>query len=131
MYGARQNIRLKEDFPVRWQIEEKDLQGLGRVKNISIKGLLLETDSAFHPVACDECLIRVVSIEQNSKIRIQHRGRIVWFKKNGGGIPGYLCGIEFIQPSDEFVKQLTKRIEEFQQKQGEATNINILNQYTS
>ena len=131
MYGARQNVRIKEDLPVRWQIEEKDLQGLGRVKNLSLKGLLLETDSSFHPVACDECHIRIVSEEAGSKMRLQQRGRIVWFKKISGGKPGYLCGIEFIKPSEDFVKQMTKRIEDFQQKQAETTNINILDQFSS
>jgi len=106
---ARANLRVKDRNRVKWHIDNTDLGGKGRLKNISVSGMLLETDKSFQPEN-DECTLTFDS-PLNGGNFIPQKGRVVWRKKKGFANRGSLCGVEFINPSEDVVLNLRKRVQ--------------------
>jgi len=105
---ARCNLRVRENSRVLWCIKERKVKGLGKVRNISRTGMLLETNSSIKPQAghlfsFDSDLGQGNFIPQN--------GRLVWHKKKPSLNDRYLCGIEFVNPAEYVSNRLHQRVQ--------------------
>jgi len=120
---SRRSLRIKENIPIKWQIKDSQMNGEGRVLNISASGMLLEAKSGISPI--ERCVFGFESLVQGSINFIPQEGRLVWSKKKSFGKDKMLCGIEFIDPSAEIVTELRERI------QGAITRVASLRQFRS
>ena len=126
MLEARRHFRIKERIPVHWKIKGKNVEGNGEVLNISISGLLLETDSAFSPL--DEGELEIEPIDKGIQF-LPRDGHLVWFRKIKILNTRFWCGLEFTNPSQETVEEIKRKVEEVQEKMAQASNVNILQNY--
>ena len=126
MADSRRHFRIKERVPVRWKIKGKNVEGQGEVLNISISGVLLETDSAFSPI--DDSELEIEPIEKTIDF-IPPSGRLMWFRKIKILNTRFWCGLEFVKPSQEVVEKIKGKVEEAQEQMAKAANVNILQNY--
>ncbi len=105
---VRQNIRVEDKRRVVWHLQNSDLKGQGRVRNISSSGMLLETNGLFIPH--NRC---VFSFNTQLGIRnyIPKQGKVVWSKRKKGKANKYLCGVRFVEPAGFVLAKLHRRIE--------------------
>ena len=130
MFESRRHYRIKESLPVQWSIEGSEVKGQGQVRNISVSGMLLVTDEAFKPVTTEEWHFQLKIQNPETENALPVQSRLVWLKKISFPNMRYLCGLEFVKPLDEFVNSLQKRVETEQEKMAQASNVNILGNYT-
>ncbi len=86
MLESRQNFRLYKHIDMTWSIPTQNIEGKGKIFNISLSGVLFETDKAFKP---DHGLIvhlhsaQIPSLPQKGKlVSPYHYHRLV--KVDGG-----------------------------------------------
>ena len=118
----RRHLRIRDTSDVRWTILGTELMGEGQVVNISLSGMLLQTDHHYNPHVKGKVYVDAhgaVPLEYGAK-----KGRIVWTKKLENQ-QGYRCGVEF-EPNTQYEPRLNKwmnaRAAEFEQ----TTNVVIL-----
>lgn len=104
---ARRSPRIKEQFPVSWQIKDDNIKGSGRILNISDNGLLLEANAYLSKT--ENC---VLAFEQVLGGFLPSMGRLIWSKKHHLKPNVYLAGIEFVEPAQEILGRLRDRIRE-------------------
>ena len=129
MFESRRHYRIKEILPLQWKIEESGTEGQGQVRNISVSGMLLETDEAFKPAASEECHFQLKCLAPEAENFVPFQSRLVWLKKISFPKVRYLCGLEFVNPSEQFIGRIQKQVEQEQEKMAQAANVNILGNY--
>ncbi len=105
---ARGDFRIKENKRVLWSIAGNGHSGQGRIRNISATGMLVELDKNFEPH--DTCVLKFNS-QLGSGNFIPEAGRLVWFRKTDPAKEKYLCGVNFVEPSEYISEQLKKRLD--------------------
>jgi len=103
----RQDLRITENASIPWQIKYKQREGIAKLRNISISGMLIETDTSFNPK--DEC---VFSFDSNPEadIYIPQIGRLVWHKKKRFSRKKYLSGIKFMEADEKVLQRMRSRV---------------------
>ena len=104
----RQDLRIKENARIPWRIKYKQREGVAKLKNISISGMLVETDSSFNPK--DECVFSFDSDPQ-AGIYIPQLGRLVWHKKKRFSRNKYISGIKFMEADTKILQQMRSRVQ--------------------
>jgi len=104
----RQDLRIKENAKVPWQIKYKQREGIAKLRNISVSGMLVETDTSFNPK--DECVFSFDS-DPEAGIYIPQLGRLVWHKRKRFSRKKYLSGIKFMEADKKVLTQMRSRVE--------------------
>ena len=128
MYDSRRHFRIKEHIPVQWRIRPDDAQGQGTIRNISTSGALLETEGSFRPPAVEECEFELRNLSAEIG-ELPQRAKLIWFNKFTQPSVRFLCGLEFVNPSDSFTTVIKKHVDEYKSRIAEAASANILNNY--
>ena len=105
---TRRSLRIEEQLPITWRLKEENISGIGRIRNISDSGAMLETNTEI-PVR-DNCLL---AIAPSSGLQVNYlptQGRLVWIKKRNFGGQRFLGGVEFIEPAQEVITNLREAI---------------------
>ncbi len=105
---ARRSLRVKENLPVRWRIQDGYESGEGKVLNISTTGVLLQTRKDFAPM--EKTVFALESLGAVNGHFLPKQGRLVW-SKTSGFRNNRICGLEFIQPEEKVVANLRERIQ--------------------
>ncbi|MBU0467546.1 MAG: PilZ domain-containing protein [Candidatus Omnitrophica bacterium] len=122
---SRFDFRVNARKKISWFIDEKGANGKGYVRNISSSGMLLEIDSDLAPT--DRSFFAIdTSTEEDSFI--PKKGQLVWSKKKGFSKRKYLCGIEFIEPTQKILLNLKNKIKE---KISQLDKINTITNFIS
>ena len=105
---ARVNLRVQERRRVSWHLKDHDLNGSGIVRNISVAGMLLETENALPTIEN-----RVFSFDSvlGDYDFIPLTGRLIWHKKKRSLKNRYLWGIQFVEPSEYVLSRLHQRVQ--------------------
>ncbi|MBF0522604.1 MAG: PilZ domain-containing protein [Candidatus Omnitrophica bacterium] len=108
LHESRKTFRVKDNSRISWSLKDGNSKGDARIHNISTSGMLIETNSDFAPQ--ENCIF---SFEPNGgKIDfLPDLGRVVWHKAKPFGRNRYLCGIEFINPSENILANLSQKIQ--------------------
>lgn len=122
----RRHFRLRRIIDVDWYVGDYKAEGQGVVLNISQSGALLYTDKVFRPQDKNEVLIAPASKEQLNFA--PKKGKVVWLRRIDAPEPRFQCGIEFLSTEQED-RRFRDWLNEEVLKLGEASNINILNNY--
>lgn len=104
----REDLRIKENARIPWRIKYKQREGVAKLRNISISGMLVETDTSFNPK--DECVFSFDSDPQ-AGIYIPQLGRLVWHKRKKFSRNKYLSGIKFMEADAKILKQMRSRVQ--------------------
>ena len=104
----RQDLRIKENAKVPWQIKYKQREGIAKLRNISVSGMLVETDTSFNPK--DECVFSFDS-DPEAGIYIPQLGRLVWHKRKRFSRKKYLSGIKFMEADKKVLTLMRSRVE--------------------
>ena len=104
---SRFDLRVHERKRISWFIDEKGLNGKGRVRNISSSGMLLEIDSGIDLKG--RCLFSV-DTPFDADSFIPKAGKLVWSRKKEFSRRKYLCGIEFVDPAQKVILNLKNKI---------------------
>lgn len=123
----RRHVRIREEIPVRWQMEGTNRSGDGIIRDISVSGVLVEINTFFTPVK--DAIYVLKAVNPNDELMIPEKGRLVWSRSMKTEMGKFFCGLEFVRPSDSIVAQITKRVEEWFVNMAEAANVNILDNY--
>ena len=94
----RIDLRVKDKTRIQWKLEGQDVEGQGKVHNISASGMLLEMNTGVIPN--DGCSI---SFGSEASDYIPQNGRLVWQKKKRFSKGKCLCGVEFVEPQNDNV----------------------------
>jgi len=105
----RSDLRVTEKGRIPWQIKYKKRNGVAKLHNISISGMLIETDTAFNPK--DECIFSFDS-DESQGLFIPQVGRLVWHKKKKFSRRKYLCGIKFLEADEKILAQMRSRVQD-------------------
>jgi Tfp pilus assembly protein PilZ len=122
MLENRRHFRLREFMEVTWRVADQDISGEGLIMNISLSGLLLQTDRVFRPL--DNC---VLSIEEPKGTELlpfsSKKGKVMWLRRISTPQERFQCGIKFLENyTDQNFKQwLEMKI--YRLSQAEGTNI--------
>jgi hypothetical protein len=123
----RRNARIREETPIHWRIEDTDRTGEGVIRDISVSGVLLEVSTFFTP---DKSAVFVLEpMKSEDELIIPDRARLVWSKMMKMEAGKYLCGLEFVKPSDSTVAKIAQHIENWFAHIAEGANVNILDNY--
>ncbi len=109
LHDARGNLRVKENKPVSWKSKEGKGIGHGRVRNISLTGMLLETDTV---IDSNEHGIFSFNFSSAQNGYIPETGRIVWKRKKKFSRNKHLCGIEFLEPNESSLNGLRDKVQD-------------------
>jgi hypothetical protein len=120
-------MRLRDYFDVDWKINGNDSSGQGAVLNISVSGVLLQTNSPLK--AFDKCIIEIKPSAGTQLPFSAKAGRIVWFRRLGENATKFQCGVEFIKDSGITDRSLMDWLEQKVTAMSEAGNVSILNNY--
>ncbi|MEI7999154.1 MAG: PilZ domain-containing protein [Candidatus Omnitrophota bacterium] len=120
--NSRGNFRLRKFMDIHWSIPEQDIEGTGKVLNLSSTGIKFQTDKFFKPEHKMIILLSTPLIPS-----FPPKARLMWFNKSPK-LGGYLCGVEFVK-SLANGSGWYKWLEENTLKLSEATNSTILGQY--
>lgn len=104
----RRDLRIKENANIPWQIKYKQREGIAKLRNISLSGMLVETDTSFNPK--DECVFSFDS-DPEAGIYIPRLGRLVWHKKKRFSSKTYLSGIKFMEADAKVLKRMQSRVQ--------------------
>lgn len=103
----RNGLRVRQQIPVKWSIKNTNLNGEGRILNISTSGVLLETQNV---LASERAVFNIESVKANG-FKLPQESRLVWSKTKGIGNNRRLCGLEFVEPKEESVSHLREKIQ--------------------
>ena len=104
----RKDLRINENARIPWQIKYKQREGIAKLRNISIAGMLVETDTSFNPK--DECVFSFDS-DPEAGMYIPQLGRLVWHKKKRFSRNKYLSGIKFMEADAKVLKRMRSRVQ--------------------
>lgn len=104
----REDLRIKENGRIPWQIKYKQRAGNAKIRNISVSGMMIETNSAFNQK--DECILSFDS-DPEAGIYIPQVGRLVWHRKKRFSRNRYLCGIKFMEADEQVLKRMRSRVQ--------------------
>jgi len=105
----RSDLRIKQSGRIPWQIKYKKREGIAKIHNISLSGMLIETRSSFDPK--NECIFSFDSDESND-LYIPQVGRLVWHKKKKFSRQKYLCGIKFLEADEKILTHMRSRVQD-------------------
>jgi len=94
MINNRDYFRLRRLMDVSWFISEQNIEGKGKIFNISLSGILFETDRLFTPEHGMS-----ISFKSEEIPPLPLKGKLVWFNKVGEGNSHYQCGVKFFKES--------------------------------
>ncbi|MBF0531791.1 MAG: PilZ domain-containing protein [Candidatus Omnitrophica bacterium] len=104
----RADLRVPENLRIFWSTESGNISGLGRVRNISTSGMLLETNG--NPVFSDgDPLVFNPSLSADNFI--PKVGRVVWQKPRPFALGRSWCGIAFTDQDATMLDHLRQRVE--------------------
>ena len=106
--GYRRHVRLREDIPVRWRIEQDGHEGTGTVRNVSLSGMLMESQSLTAPQKNTELVLE--SLEPENAPFTTCRVRFVWGRRALSEQRYYFCGLEFVDPPKEALIAIEERL---------------------
>jgi hypothetical protein len=125
--GFRHNPRIREDIPVHWRIESSGRLGKGVIRNLSVTGALLESQSLSSPGKDVEFILEAV--EPREEFLVPLRARFVWGKLAAAGKGYYFCGLEFVAPASTTVGAIEERIDHRLRDMSDGMNISVLDNY--
>lgn len=105
---ARRNSRIRECWPISWKIQDQDVRGTAKVRNISASGMLLEA-SAGAPLP-ENSVLALQAVTPTEAGLVPSAGRMVWSKRKGFS-NALLMGIEFVEPAQEVINRLQEEIQ--------------------
>lgn len=117
---SRRHFRIQENLPIHWKLSELNFQGIGRIRNLSLSGMLLETDRIY--TRAGECVYDFESFVKGISDFLPSKGRLIWHRPTASG--KFLCGIEFIDPEQTVVGQLKTRVEKAMVKMAQLQKVN-------
>lgn len=103
----RRHSRIEENSKVLWQVKGSGDRGKATVKNLSVSGMMIETDAMFRQDS--EAFFLFESLMGKDSF-IPTKGRLVWQRQNGKR-KSHLAGIEFLESTDQVIANIRKRIE--------------------
>ncbi|MCA9400333.1 MAG: PilZ domain-containing protein [Candidatus Omnitrophica bacterium] len=104
----RSHERVLDNRFILWNVVDSRLKGQGRVKNISASGMMLEARSPIQPNRND---LYFFDADLGNQNYVPQTGRVVWSKKKNRTKDQFICGVEFVEPSDFVLTKLKKRIQ--------------------
>lgn len=107
---ARRSLRVQDKIPVTWHIQNENLTGTAKVRNISDSGMMLETNTNI--ASHENCVLSFESPLQAVANFLPVLGRLVWSKKNGFIGNNFVCGVEFIEPAQDIAANLREKIKD-------------------
>ncbi len=123
----RRHMRIREETPISWRIEGSGLTGQGSIRDISVSGVLLEIDASF---SLDKGSIFILQPAQGEDdLIIPDKAKLIWSKPMKMEKGKYLCGLEFIKPSDSIILSIAQRVENWFSRLAEASDVNVLKNY--
>ena len=105
---SRIQARVKENKQVAWFIQNSEQRGIGRIRNISTSGMLLETEQPIDP---DDHHFFSFAADLGHDNFVPHRGQLIWSRPKHKNSKRYLCGVQFVEPSDYVMPKLEERIQ--------------------
>lgn len=129
MSEYRRHTRVKEIVPVRWKMLHQDIQGEGIIRNVSISGLMIEVDDRFKLTDNTQFILDVT--DPSMQHLIPHDVKLVWFSRIMADKMRQFCGMKFTNTSGPVFARLAEHVQERTALLGEATNLNILQNYLS
>jgi hypothetical protein len=126
-FENRRHFRLRDYFDVDWKLNGNDSSGQGTVLNISVSGVLLQTNGALKPF--DKCTIEIKPQAGGEVPFSPKKGKIVWFRRIGESGERFHCGVEFLKDAGVTDKALNDWLEQKVAAISEAGNVSILNIY--
>lgn len=105
----RRNVRVGDNRELIWHLQNSDLKGQGRIRNISTSGMLLETNGLFIPN--NRCTF-LFSTSLGIDNYVPKQGRVIWTKKKTEKENKYLCGVQFSEPAGFILAKLHRRVEQ-------------------
>ncbi len=106
---ARKAIRVNINQNISWRVKDTEYSGQGKICNVSTSGMLLETDSSFKPT--DQCVFAFDAASLTDNF-IPPLGQLVWSKRKNLKDNQYLCGIKFLEPTEDIVTKLRQKVED-------------------
>ncbi len=106
-YDARIEQRVSENKQVAWFVQNSETRGIGRIRNISASGMLLETE---RPIDPDHQFFSFAADLGHDNF-VPQRGQLIWARPKKEKSKRYLCGVRFVEPSDYILPKLEKRVE--------------------
>jgi len=106
---GRRQFRIRENLAVKLLAGESVFSELGKVRDISSTGALIEA-KALRPIGDGT----VLSLQPEGVLQdnfLPSQGRVVWSKEKGLFNHNLLCGIEFVNPSADALTCLKTRIQ--------------------
>ncbi len=107
--GQRRHIRVRDDIPVRWFIEDLGFSGRGILRNLSVSGAMLETKVLI--AVGKDLLISLKAEEISEGPFVPPLGRVVWGKGAKQGVGYFFYGIEFKNQSADYSKAIEQRVD--------------------
>jgi Tfp pilus assembly protein PilZ len=121
MDEKRRHFRLREYIDVAWKIEGQDVSGDGAIVNISLSGILLQTDKVFRP--SDNCVLSIDSGLETLPFASK-KGKIIWFRRIYTPEERFQCGVQFLPDATD--NSLQQWIEKKVNQLSETTDVRIL-----
>jgi len=109
-HEARHDIRVGERLPVNWSLKGKEINGTGRVCNISASGMMVEARTDILPDK--DCVLEFQAFLQGQSNLFPLAGRLVWSRSRGLLPRRSLWGVEFVDPQPEVIDRLHNRIQQ-------------------
>ncbi|NTV28552.1 MAG: PilZ domain-containing protein [Candidatus Omnitrophica bacterium] len=123
----RRHTRIREEVTISWRVEGAGRYGEGLVRDISVSGVLLEVSSESQLAKGTVFSLKAAAGQED--LVIPDKAKLVWSKAMKMEKGKYLCGLEFIEPSDSIVVKMTQHVENWLARMAEAANVNILDNY--
>ena len=119
---ARGSFRLRQLIDFNWSVPEQGMEGTGKIYNLSMSGIMFQTNKFFKP---DHRMIILLSSAMVPAL--PSKGKLMWFSRRPKA-GGYLCGVEFVKTlaiSSPWYKWMEANI----MKLAEASDAKIVGQY--
>ena len=94
MLESRRHFRLRHPMDIRWKVKNGDASGEGTISNISLSGLLMQTDKVFQ--LTDQCVLSIEIKDEDTPFIVK-QGRVVWFRRINTPHQRYQFGVEFVK----------------------------------
>jgi len=108
--GQRRHLRVRDDIPVKWVVERLGLSGRGILRNLSVSGAMLEVKAL---MAVNEGLLVALKAEEISEsVFVPPQAEVVWGKGAKEGHGYFFYGVQFKNPSAEYIKAIESRVED-------------------
>ena len=125
MMEGRRNFRLRHPMSIHWKVKGGDASGEGTISNISLSGLLMQTDKIFR--IPNKCVLSL-EIDGEDKPFVVKQGKVVWFRRIGNERPRYQFGVEFVKDAG-FDLKLKEWLEGKVAELSKAGDANIIKNY--